>query len=249
MRYFSYENSKAVALKLRHDIDVLSFVVSLVVQIMFVGYYTYSAVIKVGSLYHYVYAVFMIVGLFSLGFHIFSWKNIETKLRRQIKTLIRYVKYPIRALLIVLLIIDLVHTGGTPMESMAIVFSIIAYVAEIIIQLIIRFTRYYLDLFLESLKMDYEDSAALKAAVNFVLYTRKENENKKDGFFAKMGKKKINDFIETNCDKGPVYEPTPSQQKLRERIKELKEDYVVNKTEIELKLLEDNTLDDGDQDD
>ena len=249
MRYFSYENSKAVALKLKHDIDILSFVVALIVQVLFVGYYTYSAVIKIGSVYHYIYAFFMIVGLFSLGFHILSWKNIENKLRRKIKTLIRYVKYPIRALLIVLLIIDLVNTGGTPMQSMAIVFSIIAYVAEVVIQLTIRLTRYYLDLFLESLKMDYEDSAALKAAVNFVLYTRKENDNKKDGFFAKMGKKKINDFIETNCDKGPVYEPTPSQQRLRARIRELKDDYAVNKAEIDLKFLEDSLMDDGDQDD
>ena len=249
MRYFSYENSKAVALKLKHDIDVLSFVVALIIQVMFVGYYTYSAVIKIGSMYHYIYAVFMIVGLFSLGFHIFSWKNIENRLRRKIKTLIRYVKYPIRALLIILLIIDVVRTGGTPMESMAIVFSIIAYVAEVIIQLTIRLTRYYLDLFLESLKMDYEDSAALKAAVNFVLYTRKENDNKKDGFFAKMGKKKINEFIETNQDKGPVYEPTPAQQRLRARIRELKDDFAVNKAEIDLKFLEDSQMNDGDQDD
>lgn len=253
MRYFSYENSKAVALKLKHDIDVMSFVVALIVQVLFVGYYTYSAVIKVGSFYHYIYAVFMIIGLFSLGFHIFSWKNIENKLRRKIKTLIRYFKYPIRALLIILMIIDLVAHEGTPMESMAIVFSIIALVSEIIIQLTIRLTRYYIDLFLESLKMDYEDSAALKSVVNYLLYTRKEkeleNKNKKDGFITKQVKKKVNEFIQTNHDKGPVYEPTPAQQRLRARITELKNDYAINKAEINIKFLEDSQIeDDGDQD-
>lgn len=223
MAWLSIKNTQAVANKLKKDLARILWITDLVIQVAFIFYYTYLTITNLPKhFYHIVYGVFLIAGFVMLIYSLIcKLQKVDKHKSRFVKKIVRYVKYPVRIALIALSLYEIVKYGATQTATILVSISIILLLAQIIIQLAIRFLNLYIDFFTESLRMDYEDSELVRAAVN----SRKNPSEKKEKGLIKFAKNiaidKVNDFIEENKDSVPLKEPTKYEAKIRKDIADL----------------------------
>lgn len=223
MAWLSIKNTQAVAKKLKNDLARILWITDLVIQIAFIFYYLYLTITNLGKqIYHETYALFFLLGLAMLIYSLIcKFQKVDKHRTRFVKMIVRYVKYPVRVALIALSLYEIIKHGGTETATILVSISIILLIAQVIVQLVIRMINSYIDYFVESLKMDYEDSELIRAVVN----SRKNPVDRKSSGLLKIAKNyavdKVNDFIEENKDSVPLEEPTKYEAKIRKNISDL----------------------------
>ena len=90
-------------------------------------------------------------------------KYIKKHIKPRVYKTVKYIKYIIKLAIIIMAIVEIYSLGNsTDIKKITTIASIISLIVQISIDLITRFILKYIDLFIESLKMDYENSTVLK---------------------------------------------------------------------------------------
>lgn len=226
MSWVNYKNTQAVGLKLKHDLDVISTVTNYSLQVIFIFYYLFSVITKVNRIvYFLIYLVFLIIAIGLLVFDVFFAKKIDKNIKRKIKDIVRYAKYPIRVFLIGLAVLAIAQGDSNSLAIIATAVSAGSLLLQILIQLVIKFVRRYLELFGESLRMDYEESDLIKSVYNAYRYPQPKKKALVSGIVVNKIMNGINDFVNTNKDSAPPRELSSRDEKIREDIVALKKEY------------------------
>lgn len=226
--WLCWENSFALLLKLKADLKKTKSVIDFLLLVFFLAYYSIYSIINVErTLIHLIFGLFAIVEIGLLLFKIISFKNSNKKLKRDVPKIVRFAKYPFRFVILVINSIDLIYNGGTSLIKISLIVSIIVFVLQILFEIVINAISKYVDLFLEAVKMDYENSALIKATVN--AYNKPKQ--KKDGIITSLIKDKvksgIDNFIDdNNGDEINLEDISSDKKKLRNEINNYKKKYI-----------------------
>lgn len=233
MAVVSYANTYGVIVKLKKDLDVIQKVVDFVVQIIFLGFYAYSIYSNLNNtLLLTIYIVLLSVSLAYFIFYIVTLNNkskiFKRKIKYKVKKSVKYTKLLTSAITLGLAVYELVNYETSDFTKILTIVSGISFGVQILIEFATMFVNKYVDLFTESIKMDYEESELIKNTVKTISKAKDIKENPLGELLAavdiipeKLSNKKNN----TDVDK-VVDELTPEQRKTREKIEKYKEPIV-----------------------
>lgn len=242
MAVVSYANTYGVILKLKKDLDIIQKVVDFIVQIIFLGFYAYSIYSNLNNtLLLTIYIILLSVSLFYFIFYIVTLNNkskiFKKKIKYKVKKFVKYTKLLTSAITLGLAVYELINYETSDFTKILTIVSGISFGIQILIEFVTMFVNKYVDLFTESIKMDYEDSDLIKNTVKTITKAKDIKANPLGELLAavdilpeKLSNKRNNDFKEEEI------ELTPEQIKTREKIEKYKEPIVESieqKKEIE----------------
>ena len=148
--------SKAVAFKLKHDIDNVLHVVNILVSIFFICYYGYSIYTNINNtIFLIINIIFLVLGLFGFILYLSTYKN-KTKTTKRIKKIISKSKYLTKIVVLIINIIQFFKYGGTDLSLILLVLSGLLLVLQTLIEVIQKFVINYIELFSEAIYQDFE---------------------------------------------------------------------------------------------
>ena len=168
MPLISYTNTYGVFLKLRKDISLIQRIIEILVQLIFLVYSGYLLFSNLNNIsYFTIYCILFFISLLYFIFDMFvifkKNKYIKKHIKPRVHKTVKYIKYIIKLAIIIMAIVEIYSLGNsTDIKKITTIASIISLIVQISIDLITRFILKYIDLFIESLKMDYENSTVLK---------------------------------------------------------------------------------------
>ena len=168
MPLISYTNTYGVFLKLRKDISLIQRIIEILVQLIFLAYSGYLLFSNLNNIsYFIIYCILFFISLLYFIFDMFvifkKNKYIKKHIKPRVYKSVKYIKYIIKLAIIIMAIVEIYSLGNsTDIKKITTIASIISLIVQISIDLITRFILKYIDLFIESLKMDYENSTVLK---------------------------------------------------------------------------------------
>lgn len=153
-----FENTKLVYKKMIHDIDLAIHIVDIIVQVLFLGYYSYCAVTSFNDypILFYFYISLATLSVIWLFFTIFRYKFEKNK-KKKIGRIIKLIKWIIRAVVIGINIFLMIRYGTTDLKIMLIILSITFLFGQIAFEIICEFVKHYYDLIIYSLMLDTEE--------------------------------------------------------------------------------------------
>ena len=164
----SYKNTYNTFLKLKKDITQIQRITSFLAQVIFLAYNIYLLFSNLNNItYLIIYSILFLISLFYFIFDLlllFSKnKYIKRNIKHKVNLIVKAIKYIIKLTIIILAIIEIFSFDNTTdLKKLTTIISIVTLFIQILIDLITRFITNYIDLFIESLKLDYENSSMLK---------------------------------------------------------------------------------------
>ena len=148
--------SKAVAFKLKCDINNVLHVANILVSIFFICYYGYSMYANINNtIFLVINIIFLVLGLFGLILYLATYKN-KTKTTKIIKKIIGKSKYLTKIFVLIINIIQFVKYGGTDLSLILLVLSGLLLALQTLIEVIQKFITNYIELFSEAIYQDFE---------------------------------------------------------------------------------------------
>lgn len=161
--FVHYDNTYGVLKKLKHDVVLAERIVETILQIFFLFYYSYLIYSNVNNLFYLIiysclgavsiiYFVFYVIGLVSDN------KYYKKRVKPFAKRIVTIIKYMIRIFTIVIAFIEMYKEPISDFERIINIVSLVSLCVQIAISIISHFVLRYIDLFITSIKMDYEES-------------------------------------------------------------------------------------------
>lgn len=232
MAVVSYANTYGVIVKLKKDLDIIQKVVDFIVQIIFLGFYAYSIYSNLNNtLLLTIYIVLLSVSLAYFIFYIVTLNNkskiFKRKIKYKVKKSVKYTKLLTSAITLGLAVYELANYETSDFTKILTIVSGISFGIQILIEFATMFINKYIDLFTESVKMDYEESELIKNTVKTISKAKDIKDNPLGELLAavdiipeKLSNKRNNVEIEIE------EKLTPEQIKTREKIEKYKEPIV-----------------------
>lgn len=158
-----YENTYGVLKKLKHDIALAERVVETALQIFFLFYYAYLVYNNLNNTMYLV--IYAILGSISLIYFIFYLIGLISKnsfykkrVRNFVKRIVTIIKYAIRIFTIVFAFVEMYHYPISDFDRIINIVSLVSLCLQMLVSIISHFVSRYIDLFITSIKMDYEES-------------------------------------------------------------------------------------------
>lgn len=148
--------SKAVAFKLKHDIDNVLHIVNILVSIFFICYYGYSIYTNINNtIFLVINIIFLVLGLFGFILYLSTHKN-KTKITKNIKKIIGKSKYLTKIVVLIINTIQFVKYGGSDLSLILLALSGLILVLQTLVEVIQKFVTNYVELFVEAIYQDFE---------------------------------------------------------------------------------------------
>jgi len=155
MEFFT--NTRAVGSQLLKDVERILFWTTIVVQIIFFGFYGYSIY---GNLDHLplliTYIALTLLSLVNFIFYLVTHKKKKTSTIKNTKFFFRIFKYVINGSMLIIKTIDLIYYGGSDLDIILIAISGISLALQIILEIIRAFVKNYVDKFTVAFKQDIQ---------------------------------------------------------------------------------------------
>lgn len=182
MAAISYQNTYGVVLKLKKDIDIIQKIVDFIVQIIFLGLYSYSIYKNINNvLLLIIYSVLLVVSIAYFIFYIITLNNtsriFKKKIKYKVKKSVKYIKLMISATTLGIAVYEIINFEVSDFTKILTITSAISFGVQILIELVTMFVNKYIDLFTESIKMDYEDSDLIKNSVKAITKAKDIKDN------------------------------------------------------------------------
>ena len=168
----SYKHTLAVILKLKESLLRIMRSIDILSQILFILFYVYCLVTHLDSLpWTIVYSCLIGLSSLFLFFYVFTFRSKNKsviKVRKVVRRATKYTKFLIRGAIIGYNIYLMCTTEVTELNKLLVFLSIIMLVLQITLDISIIFANRYIDLFLASIKWDFEESLALQKVVGMI---------------------------------------------------------------------------------
>lgn len=220
MALISYENTYGVILKIKKDLTKLLTIIDTIVQLIFLIFYSYSIYTNLNNtIMLIIYSSLFLIALIYFIYHLITL-NKKSETKKKVKVFVRYFKYIIKFITITIAIFDLIKFGITPTQKIMTMISIISLTIQILLEIIKKLIFYYIDLFIFAIKMDYDNSQAIKTIAKIGKISSNPSQSILEALDSKKNKKSLE---ETNL--------TPDQIKKIEEINKYKEDIIIKNNE------------------
>lgn len=158
-----YDNTYGVLKKLKHDVLSIERVVETLLQIFFLFYYAYLIYNNIDStLYLIIYSILGGVSLIYFVFYVIGLisnnKFYKNQVKPVAKKIVTSIKYLIRIFTLVIAFIEMYREPTSDFERIINIVSLVSLCVQIAISIVSHFITAYVDLFITSIKMDYEES-------------------------------------------------------------------------------------------
>lgn len=145
----------SVSIKMKEDLKRISFWTTIIVQIIFLFFYSYSIYKNVDFLlFLVIYIVLAVLSLLHFIYFLASNKSDNKKLVKKIKRVFRISKYLINGTMLGVNIYEMLKYGITDFNKVLLVVSGISLLVQVIIECARFFIEKYIELFQYSLKTD-----------------------------------------------------------------------------------------------
>ena len=153
-----FDNTKLVYKKILHDIDLAIHVVDIIIQVLFLGYYSYCAVTSFDKykFLFFFYIALIAISIVWLLITIFRYKFEKNK-KRFIGKIIKITKWSIRAAVITINVVIAVRYGTSDINIMLLILSIFFLIAQIAFELILDYVRHFYEILFYSFMKDAEE--------------------------------------------------------------------------------------------
>ena len=153
-------NSISVLSRAAARFKKMVLVAEILIQLMFVGYYTYLLVVHRDDLILLIgYSVLTALGLaifFVMVFTFDPYRKKVLELKKYIRRILRVVSWSGKIIVISYNVYTLIRFGMTETGNLLLVFSIIIFFTEVVLFVVSTIISYYYQLFIYALKMDYQ---------------------------------------------------------------------------------------------
>ena len=158
-----YDNTYGVLKKLNHDVVLTERIVETILQIFFLFYYAYLIYNNVNSfLYLIIYSCLSTVSIIYFIFYVIGLvsdnKYYKKRVKPLVKRIVTVIKYMIRIFTIVVAFVEMYKDPISDFERIINIVSLVSLGIQIAVSIISHFVSKYIDLFITSIKMDYEKS-------------------------------------------------------------------------------------------
>ena len=156
-----FNNSISVLSRAAARFKKTVLIVELLIQLMFVGYYTYLLVVHHDDLILLIgYSILTMLGVTIFFVMLFTLEPYQKKVlefKKYIRRVLRVVSWTGKVIVIGYNIYSLIRFGMTETGQLLLVFSVIIFFTEVILFIISSVLSYYYQLFIYALKMDYQN--------------------------------------------------------------------------------------------
>ena len=155
-----FNNSISVLSRAAARFKKAVLIVELLIQLMFVGYYTYLLVVHYDDLVLLIgYSILTALGVTIFGVMLFTLEPYQKKVlefKKYIRRVLRVVSWTGKVIVIGYNIYYLIKFGMTETGQLLLVFSIIIFFTEVVLFIVSTILSYYYQLFTYALQMDYQ---------------------------------------------------------------------------------------------
>ena len=155
-----FNNSISVLSRAAARFKKIVLFAELIIQLMFVGYYTYLLVVHLNDLVLLIgYSILIALGVSIFVVMLFTLDPYQKKVlefKKYIRRVLRVVSWTGKVIVIGYNIYCLIRFGMTETGHLLLVLSIIIFVTEVILFVASTILSYYYQLFIYALKMDYQ---------------------------------------------------------------------------------------------
>jgi hypothetical protein len=151
---FNY--TQAAAHKIGNDIRKAAFYFNLFSPIIYIAYLIINLFTKPD--FFSINLVLLLITTAYFGFFIYtSCKNVNAYIKKTVNRVYKYSKFILKALVLAILIYGVIIENGTPSLSsiLMLVFSAIALLLSILLELLARIIEWWITLIVEGVKMDF----------------------------------------------------------------------------------------------
>ena len=146
----------AVGNKLIKDVEKVLFWITLVVQLVFFVFYGYSIFTNFNNLiFLIIYSLLGTLSIFNFVHTIVTHPYRKKEKVKKVKFFARIFKYIINGTMLGVNIFEMINYGGTDFNKIMIIVSAISLVVQIIFEIIVPVMSNYINLFITSVKMDF----------------------------------------------------------------------------------------------
>ena len=186
MPLITIKHTQAAYSKIKKELSTLKTVINYIVQALFLAYYVYLLVTKIGSIVHIVlYSVLLAVLVISFILELcmkdkqedtIKEKKIRKQNKKIIKFVIKIVKYLAKIGTIVVAIIDIWLNGGTDLGLILVAVSIIMVLMNILVDGIVYLAEKYFSMLYLAVQLDIDNSEAIQVVNNIIKEVKGEEE-------------------------------------------------------------------------
>ena len=156
-----FNNSISVLSRAAARFKKIVLFAELIIQLMFVGYYTYLLVVHIDDLVLLIgYSILTVLGIaifFVMLFTLDPYQKKVLEFKKYIRRALRVVSWTGKIIVIGYNIYCLIRFGMSETGHLLLVFSIIIFFTEVILFVTSTILSYYYQLFIYALKMDYQN--------------------------------------------------------------------------------------------
>lgn len=179
--------------KTLRDIDKIIYVVTFVVQVLFLGFYGYSIYNNINHLsLLIIYSVLAVISIVTFIYFVATYSHKRDDDVKSTKKVLRFCKYGANGVMLSVKIVELFILYGTLIDILLVAISCIMFVFQIILELIRGFATEYFELIKTGFMMDIEP------VLNVYNGIKDFSKNAKD--FVGGVKDKVLDFVEVPLD-------------------------------------------------
>jgi hypothetical protein len=151
------KNTRAMLDKTLRDIDKIIYVVTFVVQVLFLGFYGYSIYNNINHLsLLIIYSVLAVISIVTFIYFVATYSHKRDDDVKSTKKVLRFCKYGANGVMLSVKIVELFILYGTLIDILLVAISCIMFIFQIILELIRRFAEEYFDLIKTGFMMDVE---------------------------------------------------------------------------------------------
>lgn len=165
MAVLNFDHTVATFLRIKSDLSKLLYVITILIQVIFIGYYAYQIVVNVLDdrlPFIIVYSTLAGISTAFLIYYLVRLKGMADRIKRLESKLVRRIyrisKYILKFAAIGLAIYEIVTYNGTPTMVLLTAFSTIALVAMIIAEIVILYVDRTIDRLILAYYMDREEN-------------------------------------------------------------------------------------------
>lgn len=158
----------AVIDKLLKDIEKILYRTTIIVQLIFFGYYGYSIYSNLSNI-TYLIAYFLLLAFSTIGFiyYLVNYRIKGSNTVRTIKMSFRISKYVINGSMLLLNVFEIIRHGGSDIAYALVILSSISLVIQVMLEFIRGFATLYFDLFTIAVDKDTKFITKFKDVVDF----------------------------------------------------------------------------------
>lgn len=153
MKFFS--RTLGVTNKLMEDIESFLFKTTIVVQVIFFGYYGYSIYTNLDNLtLLIVFSLLLLLSSISFTYYLKHYQRKSVAKVKTVKKSFRIFKYLINGSMIVINLLEIIKYGGNDVDYLLIGFSTLSLLVQIIVEILRVFISHYVELYKIALDKD-----------------------------------------------------------------------------------------------